>query len=60
MKKLFKLFLLMLVTMSLFYSCEEEEECEGEKTTYTLPDGTTRTFEKPCFENSEPFQDFGF
>ena len=46
--------------MSLFYSCEEEEECEGEKTTYTLPDGTTRTFEKPCFENSEPFQDFGF
>ena len=49
--------LISLITVVLFNSCKEDEPCEGEVTTFTLPDGTTRSFEQPCFENSEPFQD---
>ncbi|WP_165872273.1 hypothetical protein [Tenacibaculum sp. M341] len=47
-----KVFLIALLCVSFsFISCEEQEKvCQGEVTTFTLPDGTTRTIEQPCFD----------
>ena len=56
MKLILNILFLLTILMS-FNSCKEDEPCEGETTTFTLPDGSTRSFEQPCFENSEPFQD---
>ena len=38
----------LLVSVIMFTSCEEEDPCKSETTTYTLPDGSTRTIEGPC------------
>ena len=47
MKKVLKL-VSLLVFLALFTSCEEEDPCKSETTTYTLPDGSIRTIEGPC------------
>ena len=47
MKKLLKL-LFLLVVISVFTSCEEEEPCESKTTTYTYPDGSTTSIDGPC------------
>ena len=50
MKNYLKL-LSLLIIVFMFCSCEEEEEpCEGEVTTFSLPDGTTRSVQQPCFD----------
>ena len=56
MKTFFSISLVFVLT-TFFFSCKEEEPCEGDVTTFTDFDGNTRTIEQPCFENSEPFQD---
>ncbi len=50
MKKTLKTLFLLMVIFTL-QSCKEEVPCKGKTTTYTLPDGYTRTIEEPCFEN---------
>ncbi|WP_299156655.1 hypothetical protein [uncultured Tenacibaculum sp.] len=50
MKKTLKTLFLLMVIFTL-QSCKEEVPCKGKTTTYTLPDGSTRTIEEPCFEN---------
>lgn len=47
MKNTLKL-LSLLIFVIMFTSCEEEDPCKSETTTYTLPDGSTRTIEGPC------------
>ena len=47
MKNTLKL-LSLLVFVIMFTSCEEEDPCKSETTTYHLPDGSTRTIEGPC------------
>ncbi|WGH74435.1 hypothetical protein P8625_09985 [Tenacibaculum tangerinum] len=49
MKKIITLLALLFVGF-VFNSCTEEEPCQGEVVTYTLPDGTIREIEQPCFE----------
>jgi len=49
MKKTLKI-LTVLFVLAVFSSCTDDDECQGETTTFTLPDGTTRTTEQPCFD----------
>ena len=57
MKKAFKLLLLVAIPFVL-NSCEDDEPCQGDVTTFVDADGRTRTIEQPCFDNSDPFQPF--
>jgi len=57
MKTILNIFFCLAIAF-LFNSCVEEEPCQGEVTTFTLPDGTTRTIEQPCFDDYEPHDPF--